>query len=315
LLSNPQAAEVKALISSVFSGKEGQVRINPTPFYAAALTANRSRVVVRDWLETTIEEVRKNLARWFQLQSIVGEWGETEVEPFPIQGYMNRQTKRWVDGLAECIVPKIKGRRDTQQVPLNVLPVLLRMALEGAPLPMWLLFQAVKRNRAEQGITRSRAALIKMVLLSQKDHFNLEDTMDQLNSNNRQPAYLCGRLFALLEAVQRTAIPGTNATITDRFFGTTSSAPASVFGRLLRGAQAHLGKLRREKPRTYEALQRKIEEVQTGLTAFPKTLTLEEQGLFSLGYYHQRAADRAAAIAYRQAWEDENSNSVTGETA
>ena len=75
--------------------------------------------------------------------------------------------------------------------------------------------------------------------------------MEHLDSSNDDPAYLCGRLFALLEAVQRAAIPGTNTTITDRFFGTASSAPASVFGRLLRGAQAHLNKLRKEKRGTY----------------------------------------------------------------
>ena len=124
--------------------------------------------------------------------------------------------------------------------------------------------------------------------------------MVQLDSENRHPGYLCGRLLAVLEAVQRAAIPGANTTITDRFFGAASTAPASVFGRLLRGAQAHLSKLRKERRGTYEALERKLEEVQAGLNAFPKILSLEQQGFFSLGYYHQRAADRAGAIAYRQ---------------
>jgi CRISPR-associated protein Csd1 len=127
--------------------------------------------------------------------------------------------------------------------------------------------------------------------------------MVELDLSNQNSAYLCGRLLAVLEAVQRAAIPGANTTITDRFFGSASSAPASVFGRLLRGAQAHLSKLRRERPGTYEALERRLEEIQAGLSTFPKTLTLEEQGFFSLGYYHQRAADRAGARAYRQARE------------
>ena len=128
--------------------------------------------------------------------------------------------------------------------------------------------------------------------------------MVQLDAGNREPAYLCGRLLAVLEAVQRAALPGLNATITDRFFGTASSAPASVFGRLIRGSQAHLGKLRKEKRGTYEALQRRLEEVQAGLETFPKTLTLKDQGLFGLGYYHQRAADRAAAIAHKESRND-----------
>jgi CRISPR-associated protein Csd1 len=165
---------------------------------------------------------------------------------------------------------------------------------------MWLLFQAVKRNRAEQGIRRNHAALIKMILLSQQPVLTQEDTMVTLDSENRDPAYLCGRLLAVLEAIQREAVPGAKATITDRFFGTASSAPASVFGRLTRGSQPHLAKLRKERRGTHEALQKRLEEVLANLPKYPKTLTLEQQGLFGLGYYHQRAADRAAAIEHKK---------------
>ena len=133
--------------------------------------------------------------------------------------------------------------------------------------------------------------------------------MAQLETDNHDPAYLCGRLLALLESIQQAAIPGVNATITDRFFGTASSAPASVFGHLIRGAMAHLGKLRKEKPGTYEALRRRLAEVQEPLRTFPRTLTLEQQGLFGLGYFHQQAADRAAAIAYRQSRENDKKDS------
>ena len=121
--------------------------------------------------------------------------------------------------------------------------------------------------------------------------------MVHLDPANDNPAYRCGRLLAVLEDIQRVAIPGAKATIVDRFFGTASSAPASVFGRLMRGAQPHLSKLERDNPNAYYALQRRLEEVTTGLNSFPRTLTLEEQGLFSLGYYHQRAHQRAEAIA------------------
>ena len=139
--------------------------------------------------------------------------------------------------------------------------------------------------------------------------------MTQLETENRDPAYLCGRLLAVLETVQQAAIPGVNATITDRFFGTASSAPASVFGHLIRGAMAHLGKLRKEKPGTYRALSQRLAEVQEHLTTFPKTLTLEKQALFGLGYFHQQAAARAAAIAYRQAREQEKDAESTGSAA
>jgi len=125
--------------------------------------------------------------------------------------------------------------------------------------------------------------------------------MAELDLSNDDPGYLCGRLLAVLENVQQRAVPGAKATIVDRFYGSASTAPASVFGRLIEGAQAHLAKLERDQRGAYVALQTSIEEILAGLRGFPKTLTLEHQGLFALGYYHQRAADRRAAAARREA--------------
>ena len=119
--------------------------------------------------------------------------------------------------------------------------------------------------------------------------------MTQLDPDTPDPAYRCGRLLAVLERIQRLAVPGIRTTLVDRFYGTASSAPASVFGRLLRDAQSHLATLARDRPAAHRALQRRLEEIQAGLPDFPRTLTLPEQGRFALGYYHQRAADRAAA--------------------
>lgn len=133
--------------------------------------------------------------------------------------------------------------------------------------------------------------------------------MIQLDSDNPSPAYRCGRLLAVLEEIQRRALPGVKATIVDRFFGTASSAPASVFGRLIRGAQPHLSKLERDQRGAYVALQRRLEDVQAGLAAagFPRVLSLEDQGIFALGYYHQRAFDRAQA---REAVERRNNEAA-----
>lgn len=113
--------------------------------------------------------------------------------------------------------------------------------------------------------------------------------MVDLDPAQTDPAYLCGRLLAILDRIQQLAI-SPNATIVDRFFGTASSAPATVYGRLVRGAQPHLAKLRKEKRGVYVNLERRLEEVMSGLPTFPRTLSLEEQGLFVLGYYHERAA-------------------------
>lgn len=117
--------------------------------------------------------------------------------------------------------------------------------------------------------------------------------MIQLDADNPSPAYRCGRLLAVLEEIQRQAIG--KATIVDRFFGTASSAPTSVFGRLIRGSQPHLAKLERDRRGAYLALQGRLEDILGGLSGFPRILTLDDQAIFALGYYHQRAHDRAQA--------------------
>jgi CRISPR-associated protein Csd1 len=277
LFSQPKPEEVKELLRSAPKGRL-YTAIDAEAFYATALSASGARVVVRDWLETTVGEVKDHLARWFTLQNLV-EWDGSEGSPYGLFT------------LARSLIPQ-KGDMQRDLSP-NVPKVLFKAALQGGALPSWLLFQAIKRNRAEQALTRPRAALIKMVLLSQQPNPQ-EDDMVRLDDNNQEPAYLCGRLLAVLEQVQSVAV-SPKATLIDRFYGTASTAPASVFSRLLKGAQAHLGKLRKEKPGAYTALQTRLEGIMGHLTGFPKVLSLEEQGWFSLGYYHQRAWDRAQA--------------------
>jgi CRISPR-associated protein Csd1 len=284
MLSQPRPEQVKALYEAAWKADPTQIQRDPTRFYATALSASGARVVVRDWLETTVPAAQRNLARYFALQELVEQDGS---DSNPIGLY----------ALAASTV-----RDANRDLAPNVPRTLIRLALNGGELPNWLLYQAVKRNRAEQRVTRPRAALIKMSLLSKQSDFPQpeESRMTQVEPNNREPAYLCGRLLAVLERVQKTAV-GPKATITDRFFGTASSAPASVFGRLLRGAQPHLGKLRKVRPHVYTALEKQLEEVQEHLVGFPKTLTLQQQGLFSLGYYHQRAKDRGDAAERKRA--------------
>jgi CRISPR-associated protein Csd1 len=122
-----------------------------------------------------------------------------------------------------------------------------------------------------------------------------------LNPNTTHPAYLCGRVFAVIEAAQRVAVANVRTTIADRYFGAASATPAYVLGKLVRDArQSHFGKLRRQQPAIYHALDQRLIEILEKLGTFPATLTIEEQARFALGYYHQRAADRAAARARRE---------------
>ncbi len=280
IISRPEEGEVKNLIESYRTGKR-QHGVRAEEFYALSLSASAGRVVVRDWLDTTVPAVQTSLGRWFDLQGIV-EWDGSPGRPFGVYA------------LAASLYLK-----PNDQMVANVPRSLVRCALSGGPLPDWLLAQAVNRNRAEQSITRPRAALIKAVLLSQRGSFE-EGHMEQLDSSNRSPGYLCGRLLAELEAAQKAAV-NPRATLVDRYYGAASAAPATVFGFLLRDFQvAHMAKLRKTRPGAYSAIDARVQEILSDLREFPKVLTLKEQALFSLGYYHQKAANRAAAIAHSQ---------------
>ncbi|WP_258360149.1 type I-C CRISPR-associated protein Cas8c/Csd1 [Moorella sulfitireducens] len=278
LLSDPRPEDVKALLASVYTGRQVEPGDDDL-FYATALASSGGRVAVRDWLETTLGDVKRNLSRFFTLQQLVDPRGR---EGPPL-------------GLYPLALSTVREGKD---LPPATPRAILRLALNGGALPYWLLFEAVKRAKAEKGrekITRPRAALIKMVLLSQKPNFTEGSALEKLDTSNRNPAYLCGRLLAVLEGIQRSALPGINTTIVDRFYGTASTAPAAIFSRLLRGSQGHLGKLRKEKPGLYYYWQQALENILGELSSFPPVLTLEEQGYFALGYYHQRAAARESA--------------------
>ena len=107
-----------------------------------------------------------------------------------------------------------------------------------------------------------------------------------LDEKNTATPYLLGRLFAVLERLQYVALGQTNTTLRDRYFGSAMAHPAVVFPQLLRLSNHHASKAD-EKGRWLEQLK---DQICAGLPArtFPTTLSLEDQGLFAVGYYHQR---------------------------
>ena len=279
-LDKPDPQAVINLLDAARSGQQTYGE-DSNQFYVLALTANSSRAVIRDWLEMTIPEVKSNLRAWFTAQKIVDPYGE---DGRPL-GVYALAASAYRDAAKEMLPA--------------VTTALTRVALYGGKLPLDLLARLVRRNRVEQDVTYSRAALIKLILTTQDEQFAMLP-MEKLNPEPElQPedrsAYHCGRLLAELEATQRAAIGKINASLTDRYYGAASSNPATAFPPLMRGARAHLSKLRKNQAGTCNALEERIEEITSHLSDFPKTLTMQHQGLFALGYYHQRAANRAAA--------------------
>lgn len=177
---------------------------------------------------------------------------------------------------------------DTNRIPPLLGGVLMRAILTGMPYPQALFNTIISRIRAEHKVNYVRAAMLKAILTRRsryyQKHGEVKITMS-LDEQNTNTAYRLGRLFALLEKVQEDVNPGLNATIKDRYFGAASAAPASVFPLLLRLAQHHIAKSEYSR-----FMDKRIQDVVSTVTAFPRHLNLDEQGLFVLGYYHQRQA-------------------------
>lgn len=114
--------------------------------------------------------------------------------------------------------------------------------------------------------------------------------MEKLDEKNKGTAYVCGRLFAVLESIQWFALGDTNAGIRERYFSSASTTPGLAFGRLMKLSQHHLSKLKGEKPGLAVNLDKDLQELCASIegSQFPATFRLEEQGAFALGYYHQK---------------------------
>ena len=115
-----------------------------------------------------------------------------------------------------------------------------------------------------------------------------------LDKENQDVGYRLGRLFAVLEKIQQAAINPT-ATIRDKFYASASATPAAVFGNLMRLSGHHLSKLDADKKGLRIWFEKQIEEIMSGIKGFSSHLSLEEQGMFAIGYYHQRIAKKDGA--------------------
>jgi CRISPR-associated protein Csd1 len=241
-------------------------------FYALTLAGNAARVVVRDWLDTTAGNVRANLKRYFQDLKL----GDDVGAPTPM----------WL--LLKSV--------ESPQAPLSsaLATKLFRAAVNGDPFPRELLAHALRRIRLPPkdgegpNTFRNRIAIVKAVLARLPDSQRKEVTVS-LDETHTSIPYLLGRLFASLEKLQGDAIEKANATIRDKFFGAASATPATVFPRLLRLSMHHANKAEGKGIRAEKA-KGAIISMLPAAGAFPRTMNLVDQGVFAVGYYHQREA-------------------------
>ena len=243
-------------------------------FYVLGLAPNAARLSVRFFLQNTFGEFAKNIQKHLEYLEIVRP------------AYDNRSSLSFRELLNETVN---QNARDKSPSPL-LSGALVRSVLTGQLYPQLLLDQTELRIRAEHRVTRGRAAIIKAFLLRNTEQSgNYERYKEalsvQLNENTNYQPYLLGRLFAVLEGLQQAANPGINATIRDRFFNSACATPGIVFPQLIKLAQAHLKKLDGGLSVHYS---KQLGDILSRFdTDYPARLSLYDQGIFQLGYYHQ----------------------------
>jgi CRISPR-associated protein Csd1 len=174
----------------------------------------------------------------------------------------------------------------------------MRAILTGGRYPRSLFAAVLMRLRAEHEVTGLRAAILKACLVrAGSDHAEGEISVS-LDRENKSAAYRLGRLFAVFEQIQRDAQGRkVNATIRDRFYASASATPRVVFAILQRGSINHLAILRKSekiwKRKNGEKYDNEIKEIMNNMSPealFLPHLSLDDQGRFAIGYYHEKKA-------------------------
>lgn len=266
--------KIRTLFESLYSGSYKQDD-SKNRFHILGLAPNAARIAIRFWQVETIETISKKIKKYFEDFSIVKPPKEPEFYSI------------W------RILVNVAVQDKTENIPPNLAGDFIRSILNGTPYPSTVLQAVLRRIRsdAEYRVKPVRAALIKAYINRYYEFYpnpNFKEVTMELDCNQPSVGYQLGRLFATLEKIQEEANPGINTTIRERFYGAACSAPITVFTNLLRLKNHHLAKM--ENRGRVNWFERLLGEIIGRLNQFPAHLTLHEQGLFAVGYYHQRQA-------------------------
>lgn len=287
LFDRPNPEVVGRLLSAP---RSGAVPVIPEQarFFALTLSGSQGRAAIRDWFVDSVVALAERVRRYFEDLDLAFAF---ENAPRPS---------------LHALLRSVVLRGEAGNVPANLAGDVFRAILRDQPLPSTLLSAALRRIRAEGPLSldrnrridwyrsHSRMQILKAVLERLRRHRRRElpEVKAMLDEKSRNVAYLLGRLFAVLERLQGLSQGDVNATIGDRFYGAASATPGVAFSQLVRLSKHHLSKLRRDRPGAAVNLDKLIGSIYEALPAqgFPTVLAMEDQGLFSIGYYHQRQA-------------------------
>ena len=261
-------------LSDIMKGIEKKnIKFNGTkldyenPFYILGLSPNNARISVRLFLQKSFGEVIANIAKHYEDFRIIKPLTAPEYIP-----------------LWRILASTVSSKSNDKSASPLMSGAVVKAVMTGQNYPVSLLQNVILRIRAEHNITYERAAIIKAYLTRNKRRKNLMSLDEKSTDKN----YVYGRIFYVLEAIQEAANPGLNATIKDKYFTSACSTPGSVFPNLLKLSAHHLRKLETTKKIYFEKQLTDLMSKLSPSTKNSSISTLEEQGIFILGYYHQK---------------------------
>ena len=261
---NNNLMKVRKIFESIYTGilKTGL----DDKFYILGLAPNSARIAVVYWSETTLKDFAGMILKHFSDMEIIDTHND----------------KRPYMGVREIISSVTLGGKMSDATP-NLPEAVVKSIFQGLPYPATLYSACIRRIRAEQKLTITRAAIIKAYLNRQiNNDKKIEIMLDKENTNQ---GYLCGRLFAVLDKIQEDA--NNISSIRDRYMNAASSTPSAVFATILNLSVHHAEKLEEGRRVFYEKIKQEIIE-KLSANGFPTHLDLQDQGRFFIGYYHQR---------------------------
>ena len=261
---NANIMKVRKVFESIYSGvlKTGL----DDKFYILGLAPNSARIAVVYWSENTLKDFA---------EKILDHFCDMEIHD-------TRKEKKPYMGVSEMISSVTLGGKMSDATP-NLPEAVVKSIFQGLPYPATLYSACIRRIRAEQKLTITRAAIIKAYLNRQNNNSKKIDIM--LDKGNTNQGYLCGRLFAVLDKIQEDA--NNISSIRERYMNAASATPSSVFATILNLSVHHSEKLDDSRRIYFEKLKQEIIE-KLPANGFPAHLDLQDQGRFFVGYYHQR---------------------------
>lgn len=240
-------------------------------FYILGLAPNAARLSVSFFYENSFGNILKNIQKhYYRMEMVRPSWEEREY--LGVRGMLYETVNQ--------------NSKDKKPIP-NLPGAVLKAILGNTKYPENLYSNSMIRIRAEQGrITWGRASIVKAYLI-QNHHLQKGEMFVKLNEETNNTPYVLGRIFAVLESIQEEANPGINTTIRDKYFNSACANPASVFPILIKLKNSHIRKIERQTEWKKKYFEKSLTELTGKIIEFPKSLTLEEQGQFILGYYHQ----------------------------